>query len=468
MIGFSMLVLLGGPIGGWLVFVLKGATPTGLRVDGERLAPTSAPRAVLEQRARAWLDQDVRVTVGEDATWVSRRRLGARVDVEALERRVLDLGRSGLPWRDLPDLWAVWNGHTDLAWPVSFDQASLRAFVRAQAAEYDVAADGGALDFEGSTVQEPVEGRRVLRSRTVRELAAVIRTGGRAFDLPLERTAPPAPRRLPLPAPRLLSRYATRLRTLGGDRPRAHNVTTAAGYLNGAVIEPRGQLSFNGRVGARDRDHGYRKAHVILDGEIVDGMGGGVCQVASTLHAAAFYGGLEPVRHVPHSRPSEYIPMGLDATVVWPNVDLVIANPYRVPVHVRAYVRPLERDAEMVVELWAAARSPEVQMRTEVLWTEGWGTRYVEDPLVQPGAEYVSQTGIRGVVLMRERTLEDDRGVRVEQQRVTYPPTDRVVRIAPGGAHELPGASDDPSAEGGSSDGAGAAQLTSAAPESVF
>ncbi|HBQ18791.1 MAG TPA: hypothetical protein DEF51_49255, partial [Myxococcales bacterium] len=117
----------------------------------------------------------------------------------------------------------------------------------------------------------------------------------------------------PVPAARrpvLIARYATDYTPR--ERDRSHTLAVAARALDGATVPPMGQLSFNDQVGARSRDAGYREAHVIVDGEMVDGLGGGVCQVASTLHAAAFLGGLDVIDHVPHSRPSAYIPMGLD------------------------------------------------------------------------------------------------------------------------------------------------------------
>ena len=71
---------------------------------------------------------------------------------------------------------------------------------------------------------------------------------------------------------------------------------------------------------------------------MVEGTGGGTCQVASTLHAIAFFGGLDIVQRLPHSRPSGYIPAGLDATVVYPVVDLKLRNPFTFPVVVHATV----------------------------------------------------------------------------------------------------------------------------------
>jgi vancomycin resistance protein YoaR len=122
------------------------------------------------------------------------------------------------------------------------------------------------------------------------------------------------------------------------SRSRVPNIRRAGAYLNGVVIEPGGVLSFNRVVGPRTFERGFRNAPVIVQDELEEGLGGGVCQVASTLFAAAMLGGLEIVTRRSHSRPSGYAPLGLDAVVIYPEVDLRLRNPYPLPVIVHATV----------------------------------------------------------------------------------------------------------------------------------
>jgi vancomycin resistance protein YoaR len=206
------------------------------------------------------------------------------------------------------------------------------------------------------------------------------------------------------------------------------NVRVAAEALDGAVLPPGGTLSFNERVGPRTTSRGYRVAHVIYDGEMIDGIGGGVCQVASTLHAAAFLAGLPIEEHVPHSRPSAYIPMGLDATVVYPDVDLVIGNPLPVPITVRAHAE----GGQLEVTLWARARPLEAEWRREILARTSYAERVVADATMPPGEAHVTQDGGSGFVVERTRTIHTATGDVSERRTLRYPPTDRVVRIAPG------------------------------------
>ncbi|MCF6287340.1 MAG: VanW family protein [Candidatus Hydrogenedentes bacterium] len=114
----------------------------------------------------------------------------------------------------------------------------------------------------------------------------------------------------------------------GLDMHGTWRVQPAAAKLDGAILEPGGILSFNERVGARGREEGFEPAPVIASGRLRQGMGGGVCQVSTTLHVAAIRAGLVVIERRPHSRPSHYVDPGLDATVVYGRFDYRIENPY--------------------------------------------------------------------------------------------------------------------------------------------
>lgn len=113
---------------------------------------------------------------------------------------------------------------------------------------------------------------------------------------------------------------------------RGQNVEHAASFFKSVRLGDKGVLSFNAQVGPRTRQNGFKKAPIIYEGAMVDGDGGGTCQVSSTLHAAALMAGLTVVERTSHSRPSKYIKLGLDATVVYPGVDLKVRDDLDEPV----------------------------------------------------------------------------------------------------------------------------------------
>lgn len=226
----------------------------------------------------------------------------------------------------------------------------------------------------------------------------------------------------------VVGEQATRYPTWGRYHGRAHNVERAAELLDGVVLEPGAVLSFNERVGPRTGRAGFRRAPVINGGELTDGIGGGVCQVASTLHAAAWNGGLEMVEYRPHSRPSTYIRIGLDATVAWPDRDLKIRNPFDFPVLVRASAAR----GRLEVKVLGRERPYEVASELRVLHRFAYHERVVEDPTLRAGTREVSQNGILGARVERTRVLRRGDDVTIREDVVHYPPTDRIVRVGTG------------------------------------
>ena len=99
----------------------------------------------------------------------------------------------------------------------------------------------------------------------------------------------------------------------GGNR--GNNIIIAAGLLNNNIVAPGETFSFNKATGPRIPEKGYKPAPVIVGGTVIQGYGGGVCQVSSTLYNAVLEAGLKVVERYPHSRPIDYVPRGRDATV---------------------------------------------------------------------------------------------------------------------------------------------------------
>ena len=133
-----------------------------------------------------------------------------------------------------------------------------------------------------------------------------------------------------------LGSFAT---TLAGSVPdRTHNIALAVAALDGSVLDPGAEISFNTTVGPRTAERGYLRAPVILREERQLQLGGGICQVASTLFAASLMAGLAVVERSRHSSPVDYIALGEDATIAWGFKDLKLRNDFEQRVRVRVQI----------------------------------------------------------------------------------------------------------------------------------
>ncbi|MUV36318.1 uncharacterized protein JNUCC1_00119 [Lentibacillus sp. JNUCC-1] len=117
---------------------------------------------------------------------------------------------------------------------------------------------------------------------------------------------------------------------------RSHNIELAAQAINNYVVFPGETFSFNRIVGERTEEKGYKRAPVIVKGELTEGIGGGICQVSSTLFNAVDLRGVQIVERYSHSRQVPYVPSGRDAAVSWWGPDFVFKNKYSQPILILA------------------------------------------------------------------------------------------------------------------------------------
>lgn len=123
------------------------------------------------------------------------------------------------------------------------------------------------------------------------------------------------------------------------NKNRSHNIMLAAKAINNYVVLPGEIFSFNKVVGQRTRQKGYLEAPIIVRGELSEGIGGGICQVSSTLYNAVDRAGMHILQRYSHSRHVAYVPPGRDATVSWNGPDFVFQNKYMYPILIRAFSR---------------------------------------------------------------------------------------------------------------------------------
>lgn len=157
-----------------------------------------------------------------------------------------------------------------------------------------------------------------------------------------------------------VSRYSTSFASSGEGR-RA-NIALAASNFNGLIVASGQRLSFNETVGPRTEERGYRTAHVIFGGEYVDGIGGGVCQVSSTLYNAWVRAGLGVEQVRAHTLPASYCALSQDATVS-EYIDLILRNDGDGDVVVDAAVK----DDTLTFTIYGSARAMKIKVDSKIL-----------------------------------------------------------------------------------------------------
>ncbi len=413
----------------------EGTAPLpGLRVAGVPVVggDLSAVAAAAETRR-------VRVRVGEHVETVAVGRLGGRFDPSATRRALARVGRSGDLFADLAARAAARRGAMDLPPALSFDPASGLAFAEDLAGRVASRGRSMRLDLEARRIHPAVPGRAVVPADALSSFAVALATGAQEVRVPFVELPPPRgeddDRLAGLDISVLLASFETRYSTAPSDRDRAHNLEVGAVAVDGFVLAPGETFSFNEVVGPRTAENGYRYAPGITAGELVDVLGGGICQVSSTLFGAAFFAGLEIVSARPHSRPSSYVDMGLDSTVVYPDVDLRLRNGFDFPVVFHMKVAAGTVRAEVL----GARRPYRVVFERDLVEEVPFEQRTRPDPSLAEGARVVVQRGRRGYRMVRRRLFYVGGDlVHTETANLTYPPTVEIVRVGEGPDGERP------------------------------
>jgi len=416
-------------------FLPGGDLVPGLTIDGTA-PPGDAVRAFVEQRAAELTRRQVVVAFdGKELGRVTLGDLGVVVDVDRVVARAKAVGHEGDILARVDAVRRARRGEIDVPLSPCVDPAvAVPLLVRVKETE-DRAAVSARLDIEHRTTIPERGGRYIdvdAAMATTLHLA-LAPAAGSAVRLELPGIGFPARMTAAyvssLDVHSVLSEYDTFFSRSGDQARRGQNIDVAAEKLDGLVLSPSELVSFNGVVGERSEGNGFQKSWEIYKGEMVEGVGGGTCQVASTLNAIAFFGGLEILERLPHSRPSAYIPMGLDATVVYPVVDMKLRNPYPFPVVVHTRVE----GNRLHMELRGASKPVSVKFERELVKMVAYGRKIEEKAGLSAKRVILKQHGIRGFRIKRTRTLFfRDGHKRVETNKDFYPPTAEIYEVAPG------------------------------------
>ena len=360
---------------------------------------------------------------------ISFGRVGVQIDKVRLAQLVRDARDPTSPLR-VAFRASGDTGDLVLPVPLAVDAARAAETVLALKDEFDRVPVDARLDLDKRTMVTEVEGRQLDLDATLAGLEQALVTGKTAMPLVFLHKKP---RRSAadlghVVVDQVLGSFETNYDRSAKAAARTYNLRLAASKLDGTVLLPGETFDFNDVVGPRDEASGYRVAKVIAEGELVDGIGGGTCQISGTLHGASFFGGLDIVERYPHTRPSSYIKMGLDATVVYPTIDFRIRNSFDFPVVLHEVVKNGTVRAEIL-----GSREPyTVTFIRRITDSLPFDQTERPDDRLPRGLRILSQRGVPGFKLTRYRILRDGDDAVRERWTDVYPPTQQIVRVGTG------------------------------------
>lgn len=225
----------------------------------------------------------------------------------------------------------------------------------------------------------------------------------------------------------LVSEFTTPYQCCPG---RVTNIKLAAQYLDGYVIAPGARFSLNEALGERTSARGFVPAPMIQAGKLVDSVGGGVSQVATTFYNAAFFAGLDLIQHTPHEFYISRYPMGREATVSWGGPELIFKNDWPAGV----LVKVIATDTSITVRFYSSKLGRRVETATGEPYNYTSATTIrVYNPALPPGTETTVQSGgISGFTVGYWRKVyRGKKLLRDENWTVRYLPENSIVEYGP-------------------------------------
>jgi vancomycin resistance protein YoaR len=287
-----------------------------------------------------------------------------------------------------------------------------------------------AVDGRAVGVVPARAGTRLDAAATAKALlAAALRPAGRTAQISVVASAPKLTTAdaKAMGITSLVSSYTT---SYGGIPNRIHNVQLVAHLIDDKLIAPGETFSFNKTTGARTAAKGFLAAPVIINGELQTGLGGGVCQVSTTVFNAAFEAGLKITERVNHALYISHYPQGRDATVDYPSIDLRFVNDTGRWLLLRTFVGP----SELTVNLYGAPLHRKVVSQTSPLVTTGPApVKKIVDPSLKPGETVVEDDGSPSLSTSVHRLVYDANGKLLHDDTwySSYQASPKIVRVGP-------------------------------------
>ena len=419
----------------WLVLPpapadLAKRPPPALRVAGTPVPTQGDVVANALDLVRRYASGEITIKLPDGSSRKIRRgALGAEIDRVRLAEFVREALRPGS---------AIQRAHEekrageplDVPLPVTLDGEAAVAKLLDLKAELDAPALDAVVDLEQKKLKPEKVGHRLDVYGTIARIDAAFRKGEDTVDAVVESVAPKlvAAQLGNVKFDQVLGYFETRYSQGGKYKERTYNLRLAASRLDGAVVMPGQIFDFNDVVGPRDEAHGYRVAPVIAQGELVDGLGGGTCQISGTLHGAVFFAGLDIVERYPHSRPSYYIKLGLDATVVYPTINFRFRNPFDFPIVLHETVA----GGVVRAEILGPSRKLTVTYFRRIDEVLPFEEVERETPKLPEGARAVAQRGIPGFKTTSSRVVRDGAYAVRTKWSDSYPPTSQIVNVGTG------------------------------------
>ncbi len=413
----------------WENKIYPGVTVQGVDLGG--MTKEEAKNKLVETFETVISNKKVFIAIGDKRYELIYSDISPKYNIEETLEQAYRVGKDG---GILKRFITIKGNNTKNKIPLSFsyDEEKLKTYEKKIQSDVAQTAKDATLSINGSsiTVNPELEGVTVSEEELDEKLRESINgeiNSETSITVEVEKTKPRVTKEDLAKVKGLMGTFSTSYATSPLGRCKNIEISTAA--LNGTVVMPGEVFSFNGTVGQRTSERGYQEAGTFVGNKIEPGIGGGICQVSTTLYRAVMKANLRSIERTNHSMAVGYTEPGLDATVAYGYLDYKFKNTYDFPI----YIQGITRGKALTYNVYgdpSALNGKTYEMVSEVIETIPPQTKVVPDSSLPEGKEVNEGGGMTGYKT-RSYQVTYENGIEVNRELIstdTYASVDVIVK----------------------------------------
>ena len=417
--------------------ILKGVSIDKLDVSG---MTREEALAALESYEKNLGGQSIKLGIGDNVIEAKLSDLGVTFDNEDLVDEAIGVGHAGnivKRYKDQKDLQ-----HSGKTFPLSWqtNEDTVRTYVENNCTKYDKKAQNASLTRENGAFNfvAGTEGLELNVDSAVRTISEYLENSWTSdntevLNLETQVTEPEGSAEELANIKDLLGSFTTSFSTSGSNR--CKNVSSGASHINGTVLYPGEEFSAYETVSPFTEANGYAMAGSYLNGEVVDSMGGGICQVSTTLYNAVLRAELNVTERSPHSMTVHYVDLSEDAAIAGTYKDFKFVNSTEYPIYIEGYTTSDKKITFNIYGKETRDKNRTISFESQMVSETPATTILQEDAGQGIGYKAVSSKGSSGYVaelykIVKVNGVETDR---IKVNKSTYKGTNRVVTYGTAG-----------------------------------
>lgn len=333
--------------------------------------------------------------------------LGYSYDIEAAVEKAYSVGHQGDLFKQLTETLGAKMNAQNFELDSNYDKEPINKLIAKISKEIDQEVIDATIKYNGASfsITDEKIGRKLDQENTASLITEQLhKVDVVVLDLPVDIVQPIVKRTDLAMIQDKLGEFSTKFNAADVDR--STNIKVATNSTNNVLVRPGEVYSVNETLGPRLAKFGYKDAKVIINNELVPGIGGGVCQVSSTLYNAVLLSNLKVIERKNHSLTLSYVGLGRDATISGDYIDFKFMNSTNYPIYIYGEVK----GSWVKFTVFGKSENPgrEVKINTNVLKTIPPTIKIIEDPTLPVGTEVEEKKAHTGYVVKTQRVVYEN------------------------------------------------------------